>query len=181
MQRGMKMYKRDLVNFIEKVEQKAVASVQKRYDAVIQEKKDEVFSKYKTDIARIQKKINAATTELIGLQTEMTEDVEVAYSSNWHIRYGINYLTGIEEEIYKTCSFNGEVQKIVAENQKEIQAVKDNYFKVRMTVNKMSSAKKIAEYLTDLGFDLSSLEEVEETSLVAEIDKSKLFVCGENK
>ena len=45
----------------------------------------------------------------------------------------------------------------------------------------MSSAKKIAEYLKGLGFDLSNLEEDEMKSLVANIDKSKLFVCGERK
>lgn len=53
--------------------------------------------------------------------------------------------------------------------------------KVYIVSKSMSSAKKIAEYLEGLGFDLSSLKEDEMQALVADIDKSKLFVCGERK
>ncbi|CAI3202323.1 hypothetical protein CNEO2_2920001 [Clostridium neonatale] len=49
-----------------------------------------------------------------------------------------------------------------------------------MVSKDMSSAKKIAEYLEGLGFDISTLKEDEMKYLSTDIDKSKLFVCGEN-
>ena len=45
----------------------------------------------------------------------------------------------------------------------------------------MSKAKDIASYLEETGFDISSLKESKNTQLVAKVDKSKLFVCGDNK
>ena len=101
------MNKKDLLNFIERVESKAIKSVEEKWNKQIKAKKDEVFSKYK-------------------------------------------------------------------------EKVRFNYKKVYMVSKDMSSAKKIAEYLEGLGFDISTLKEDEMKYLSTDIDKSKLFVCGEN-
>lgn len=111
----------------------------------------------------------------------MREDTEVLYNGSYDIDYGKRYLSNLKSSIVNNCSFQGEVQKLKDAKNKEIKEVKANYHKVRVVSKSMSSAKKIAEYLKGLGFDLSSLEEDEMKSLVADIDKSKLFVCGERK
>ena len=175
------MNKKDLLGFIERVERKAISSVEERFSKEIEAKKREVLSKYEDKINMYQDTFNRFSTNLTNLLTDMKEDVEVAYSNNWRIRNGLKNLSNIKEAIANYCCFKGEVQKIKDLRDKEIEEVKANYKKVYVVSKSMSSAKKIAEYLEGLGFDLSSLKEDEMKALVADIDKSKLFVCGERK
>lgn len=175
------MNKKDLLEFIERVERKAISSVEERFSKEIEVKKGEVLSKYEEKINMYQDTFNRFSTNLTNLLTDMKEDIEVAYSDSWRIRDGLKYLNNIKESVAEYCCFQGEVQKIKDLKNKEIEEVKANYKKVYIVSKSMSSAKKIAEYLEGLGFDLSSLKEDEMKALVGDIDKSKLFVCGERK
>lgn len=175
------MNKKDLLMFIDRVERKAVSSVEDRFNKEIADRKKEVLSKYEDSINMLQDTLNRFTTNLTNLLTDMKEDIEVNYNGNWRISDGLNYLSGLKNKISDGCFFQGEVQKLKDERDKEIAEVRANYHKVHVVSKNMSSAKKIAEYLEGLGFDLSSLKEDEITALVADIDKDKLFVCGERK
>lgn len=174
------MNKRDLLDFIERVQHKAVRSVEDRFEKEIEKKKSEVLSKYEDNINLLQNTFNRFSTNLTNLLTDMKEDKEVAYSGNWRISDSLKYLNDMKTRISSSCFFEGQVQKLKDQRDKEIEAVKANYHKVYVVSKSMPSAKKIAEYLEGLGFDLSSLKEDEMKALVADIDKSKLFVCGEN-
>lgn len=175
------MVKKDLLEFIERVEHKAIKSIGVRFDKEIEIKKEEeVLSKYEYKIDLLQDTFNRFSTNLTNLLTDMKEDKEVGYNGSYAISNGQDYLKNIKFKIKNSCSFQGEVQKLKDQMDKEIKEVKDNYHKVYMVSKSMSSSKKIAEYLEGLGFDLSSLKEDEIKALVADIDKSKLFVCGEN-
>ena len=174
------MNKRDLLDFIERVQHKAVRSVEDRFEKEIEKKKSEVLSKYEDNINLLQNTFNRFSTNLTNLLTDMKEDKEVAYSGNWSISNSLENLNNMKTRISSSCYFEGQVQKLKDQRDKEIEAVKANYHKVYVGSKSMSSAKKIAEYLEGLGFDLSSLKEDEMKALVADIDKSKLFVCGEN-
>lgn len=167
------MNKRDLLDFIERVQHKAVRSVEDRFEKEIEKKKSEVLSKYEDNINLLQNTFNRFSTNLTNLLTDMKEDKEVAYSGNWRISDSLKYLNDMKTRISSSCFFEGQVQKLKDQRDKEIE-------KVYVVSKSMSSAKKIAEYLEGLGFDLSSLKEDEMKALVADIDKSKLFVCGEN-
>lgn len=174
------MVKKDLLEFIERVEQKAINSVEKRFRVEIELKKKEVLNKYENKIDFLQDTFNRFSTNLTNLLSDMKEDTQVSYDGDWKIRDGLRYLECIKNRIVEGCSFQGEVQKLRNQCDKEVQEVKANYHKVYIVSKNMSNAKKIAEYLEGLGFDLSSLKEDEMKALVADIDKSKLFVCGEN-
>lgn len=175
------MLKSELLNFIDRVEQKAINSVEDRFNKQIESKKAEKLEVYTDKINQLQDVFNRFSTNLTLLLTDMREDTEVLYNGSYDIDYGKRYLSNLKSSIVNNCSFQGEVQKLKDAKNKEIKEVKANYHKVRVVSKSMSSAKKIAEYLKGLGFDLSSLEEDEMKSLVADIDKSKLFVCGERK
>lgn len=175
------MVKKDLLEFIERVEAKAVKSVKEKFNKKISEKEVEVLSKYEDSINLLQDTFNRFSANLSNVMADMKEDKEVAFHGNYRINDGINYLSNIKERIIKDCDFEGKVQKIRNARDKEIAEVKANYHKVYTVAKSMSSAKKIADYLKELGFDISSIEDDAVTSLVADIDKSKLFVCGENK
>lgn len=174
------MVKKDLLEFIERVERKAIKSVEDKFNKEIETKKEKVLSKYEEKINMYQDSFNRFSANLTNLLTDMKEDVEVAYNGNYYIKDGLKYLSNIKNRISSSCNFQGEVQKLKDQKKKEIDEVKDNYHKVYIVAKSMNSAKKIAEYLEGLGFDLSSLKEDEIKALVADIDKSKLFVCGEN-
>lgn len=175
------MVKKDLLEFIERVQVKAVKSVKDKFNKKISEKEVEVLAKYEDSINLLQDTFNRFSANLNNVMADMREDKEVAFHGNYSINTGINYLSNIKEEIISGCDFEGKVRKIKNARDKEISEVKANYHKVYTVAKSMSSAKKIAEYLKELGFDISSIENEEVTSLVADIDKSKLFVCGENK
>lgn len=173
------MTKKDLLDFIERVEYKAVASVENRWNKEIQAKKNEVVEPYKEQIQAYQNIFNRFSTNLTALLTNMKEDIEVGYRGNYVIQEGLKDLCNIEARIKESCSFDGTVEKLYQAKRKEVEEVETNYKKVYM-VSKTMTAKKIAEYLEGLGFDLSSLKEDEMKYLSTDIDKSKLFVCGDN-
>lgn len=175
------MNKKDLLEFIERVEKKAISSVEARFDKEIKAKKEEVLIKYEDSINMLQDTFNRFSTNLTNLLTDMKEDMQVAFSGSWEIDTGLKKLSVIRKRIAERCDFQGEVQKLRDQKKKEIEEVKANYHKVYVVAKSMSSSKKIAEYLEGLGFDLSSLKEDEMNALVADIDKSKLFVCRERK
>ncbi|WP_300382096.1 hypothetical protein [Clostridium sp.] len=175
------MNKKDLLEFIERVESKAIKSVEDRYNKEIEDKKKEVLAKYEDKINMYQEVFNRFSTNITNLLTNIKEDKEVAYSGSYSIRSGLDHLKNIRYQITSNCDFQGEVEKIRNLKKKEIEDVKANYYKVYIVSKSMSSSKKIAEYLEGLGFDLSSLKEDEMKALVADIDKSKLFVCGERR
>lgn len=175
------MVKKDLLMFIERVERKAISSVEARFNKEIEEKKKEVLSKYEEKINMYQNSLNRVVTNITNLLTDMKEDVEVAYEGNYYLDQSFKRINRLKINIVDSCMFKGEIQKIKDRRSREIEEVKANYHKVYVVSKSMSSAKKIAEYLEGLGFDLSTLKEDEITALVADIDKDKLFVCGDRK
>lgn len=174
------MLKKDLLNFIERVEEKAIKSVEDKWWKLIEDKKDEVFSKYEDKIGLYQSTFNNFETNLTKLLTDIRGDSEVNFSGSYDINRGFSCLQNIRSLIVESCSFGKEVDKLKIKKKKEIEEVSLNYKKVYMVSKSMNSAKKIAEYLEALGFDISSLKEDEMQYLSTDIDKSKLFVCGEN-
>jgi arginyl-tRNA synthetase len=181
------MKKKDLILFIDKVEQKAIKSVKERYEKLIEEEKIKILKEkdYAARINKVQRKVNDLFSEAQDLVLDMKEDITVRYEYYYDIAKQLSSFTG-KDRILENVKYNGKfdggsVQLIRNECERELEAVKDNYKKVRVVVDSFTSANKIAEYLKELGFDLSSLEKQECTALVCEIDKTKLFVCGENK
>ena len=174
------MLKKDLLNFIERVEKKALISVRSKWNEEIKNKENEVMGKYKEKISMYQGAFNRFSTNLTELLTDMREDIETGYTGSRYVSNGLDYLTTLNSSIKKCCQFNGEVAKLRDLRNREIEEVELNYKKV-WAVSKTMTPNKIEEYLTGLGFDLSSLKEDEMKYLSTDIDKSKLFVCGENK
>lgn len=174
------MNKKDLLDFINRVEEKAIRSVTDKYGKLIEEEKSKVIKPYEDKIDKLQFTFNMFSQNLTMLLTDLKEDKEIAYCGSYDIRRGQSYLIDIKTKIATTSAYQGKVEKLKNEMADEVNLVRANYKKVFVVSKNMTSAKKIAEYLEGLGFDISSLKEDEITALVAEIDKTKLFVCGEN-
>jgi len=181
------MRKKQLMTFIDQVENKAVLSVKEKFNLEIEKQKLEVLNNkgYTNRITKLQRKVNDLYTEAQALYLDMKEDIEVRYENYYNTATELYSYSGkkeILERDLKNCKFNGGSIELVRNNRElEIKAVKDNYNKVRVISDSYTSANKIAEYLKALGFDLSTIEGKENAALTVKIDTSKLFVCGDNK
>lgn len=174
------MKKKELLDFITKVKNKALNSVDAKYSKLIQEKETELLTQYKTRIDEVQKEYNKANSKLTVLMGDLKEDTNIGLSYAYSLLEVLNNSSKIEEKLKQYSTFHG-CDLLIKQRDKELNDVRDNYNKVWHNASLMGSAKEIATFLKELGFDISSVEEKEITALVSTIDKTKLFVCGENK
>ena len=183
------MKKRDLMDFIDVVENKAVRSVTERHNKIITEAKEDLFEKggYTSIIKNIQKRVNSMQMEVQELTLNLIEDRNINYP-----KYHTDLLERLNQSIGKTRIIDnmisaskftgGNIPLLIKAKEQEIKEVKENYSKVRYVSQSKTSAREVAEYLEAVGFDISSVRKGDDCVAIAvELDKSKLFVCGENK
>lgn|GEM_PF-1539401 len=182
------MKKKALLEFLTKVENKAIHSVKEKFGAIIDEDKANVLNEtgYHERLKKIQHRFNSVYEEYEKLVLEMQENKDTSYTLGTYNSFEseVSKFTGkeIEEKVANRCTFDGGIVQTIRNNmEKELEAVRANYLKVRAVCEGLPNGTKVAEYLTETGFDLSSLEKLEVKMLIPTIDKSKLFVCGENK
>lgn len=180
--------KRVCMEFIDKVEAKAIKSVKENYSKKIDEEKGKLLNEtgYLKRLKKLQKEFNSIFDEFNNLALEMNENKAIHYGTGYYSSFenGTKCFTskGLIDSTLTKCMFDGgSVTLIENERDKEIEEVKDNYYKVKIVCERKANGAQAAEYLKGLGFDISSLEKDESKALTVKIDKSKLFVCGENK
>lgn len=181
------MRKKDLLLFLDKVEHKAIKSVNDNFKKQIDEAKNTVLfeKKYTERIKNIQKKTNDLFAEAQELMLDLREDIDVKYDYYYDVVHSLQYWNGksnIYDLILSKSLFNDKsVELLKQARDNEIEEVKANYLKVRVVCERLLNGAKVSEYLEGLGFDISSLKDIENKALIPQIDKTKLFVCGENK
>lgn len=184
------MKKRDLMEFIDVVEHKAINSVTKRHNEIIAAAKEELFEKngYNDRIKKIQNKVNSLHTEINDLVNNLVENNEINYPNydSYDLLHRLGSFTGKnemkEQTVRKSEYKGGQIPLLINAKAIEIKGVKENYAKVRYVSQSKTCAKDVAEYLEAVGFDISSVRAGDDcVALAVELDKSKLFVCGENK
>ena len=178
------MKKADLLNFIYRVEDKAIHSVANRWDEKIAKAKERALEPYMDRIRAYQSDINLLAEKLNSLGSLLQEDIEVAYIPGAYngVSKKINPLVGdkLVQAIIENSNYKGEVAKLRNAKAKEICEVKAEYKNLYNYCKAIRSAGAINRYLIELGFDTSAVAK-QDTELVVKIDKSKLFVCGDNK
>jgi hypothetical protein len=183
----MGLKKRELLEFLDKVESKAVKSVEEKYNKQIKEAKDAIMQKFglTEKLASMQSTVNTLFMQMQELELAMKDDPVLKYSNYSNIVDGLIGCTGtnvLYDKVVNKCCFScREIATLKDIKKNEVALVKDNYLKVRTICRSMPNGKRAAEYLKGLGFDLSTLEKNSDTALMTPIDTSKLFVCGENK
>lgn len=184
------MKKRDLMEFINLVEAKALKSVSKRHNKIIEDAKEKLFEDngFNRRISAIQKQLNSMREEVGNLFLDMYENKEINHPRNHYdgLLSRLNEYSGgtsLKEKILKDSSFSGgQIPLLIKAKEQEMSDVSTQYGKVRYVSNSKTSAKDIAQYLEEVGFDISSVRKGDDcVALSVELDKSKLFVCGENK
>lgn len=177
----MKVYKKDVNNFLLKVEEKAIKSVQKKYDDMILQSKTERVDDYLKEMREFGRKLEALVTEAQELYGKHQHLYDKPAWSNlcYVVSYLQNALSNCNGINASSVMANAHEQQLFIEKKEQLNEVQKEYAKLKHYA-KNNSAKESYNLLKEIGFNVSSLEQKEE-SLITMADKSKLFVCGENK
>ena len=184
------MRKRDLMDFINVVESKALRSVRERHDKIILKEKFRLMDEggYTERINKIQTEANSLYEISQKLNVDMQNDIKIKYPSYSYGDFAsnINNCTGknrIRDIMITRCKFEGsKIPLLLKEKDTELRGVEQNYNKVKMVSKTKKYGKDVAKYLEGLGFDISSVKKGDDcVALSVDIDKKLLFVCGDNK
>ena len=173
----MKLLKRDIKIFIEKVENKAVKSIRKKFDLI-------VFEYLEANYGEIVGDIKFYAPQLENIINSLAPLIEKAdgYSPSTKVIHYLNntlyQLNSVSVSDFKNEDDN--IKKLRVMMGEEVEQVKQEYEKIYHYL-KVNSAKETYNYLIQLGFDVSSIPTGNNVPTITNIDKSKLFVCGDNK
>lgn len=175
---SMKVYKKDIYSFLERVEAKAIASVRKKYQEHINDSKRLRSKDFTNRKNQITLKLELALVELEELWDNNTELQFINYSDfitgNRELTTAIRYLNksgcdDIKPNLYE--------QQLIKEREQLLSDVMKEYARLNAYC-KENKAIDSYNMLVELGFDVSSIP-TSDHQVVAKVDKSKLFVCGE--
>lgn len=190
-------------NFLNKVEMKALGSIDSKYIKLKREALEKDIEKYST-IKNLLIEAGNKITEAKGILENVHQEIvkEGLYQSeeknrkksvfdalyyNTNLVKYLGYMSKDDVSLHRIISdLSGTLnfenyQKVCKEYYKERKEVSKNYSIVREELNSAKSGKQCHQILVDLGFDTSSIEKEVESKTIKEVDKSKLFVCGETK
>lgn len=174
--------KKQITEFIDKVENKAIKFLEEAKEKEINEIKNEEYSKYSNEIENLQFKLSNLISDTQALRNKMVYNESIRDYNYDYDKMCISNLNSAFNNLKKYTKLHykkSKTETIETKWNKKIRATRREYDTLRTNM-KNKSAKKCKEELAALGFDVSSIrDEDAETSLVQTIDTSKLFVCGE--
>lgn len=181
--------KKGLLEFLDKVESKALSSVDKKYVELIKNEEARIMisSGYDVKLNEAQKEFNKCAANIEKLLLNMRDNKEVRYTKTIDYNGPINRMNNfigicLIKHVKENCNFQvKKLAELKSSRDKELEAVRNEYSKVKVYCRNLGNGAKVATYLKQLGFDISNLEERENKSLIAQVDISKLFVCGDKK
>lgn len=184
--------KKDAMEFIGKCECKAIDTLENKYYKLIKEEEDKLIKDkgYMEKINKIQNLLNEIFKLDNELGQQMSEDKDIGYclGSYYSLSNRLNTYYGQEGNRYyksvkEACNFmHSKINKLHEEREDSISGTKKEYRKIEEILFDLPTGKEAGQYLEELGFDISSIKPEEKiTSLATKIDKSKVFVCNDNK
>lgn len=173
--------KRDCYDFLDIYMNKAVDSIEEKFNDHIKTLESDLVLAYKPQINEIQKLTNELQSKALKLEDNLRQDKNIGFSKYNTLASETSSYTGTNE-IFRQIIFNsdfgmGDVQKLKDRREKAVHAVKDEYSKVAMIVKNKANGQQAAEYLKGIGFDIALLEKAENNQLMTiSINKNLLFV-----
>lgn len=176
---SFRVYKADIRHFIEAVRVKAIHSVSKQYDDKINALKEERSRSFMV----IRDHAVKILGDMINGLDQASQDSGLEWGAHGAYKSAINYMEHAMRNLnsISMLSLNNDEteQALRSECEQRIEEVRAEYNKLSAFCD-VHTAKETYNMLKDLGFDVSSLERTKNMPTV-QADKSKLFVCGDNK
>lgn len=187
MSKNLKVKKVDVLNFLDKVEHKAIESIKREYQEKINAVKQSNISEYGIDkkAEDIQKLLNY-TSDILD------EIIEITNNSEGKMYYNVENYNNPYRSIKNLLGrdfYNNIINFITHQNIEGLKLqqkadenlVYSEYQKVKAICKEFPNGTKAYQYLKELGFDVSSIPTNQNNALVTVVNKDLLFVCGENK
>lgn len=184
------MTKRDVYEFIRRVREKAIDSVDDKNKKEIEKEKKKIHKRYLKEIVAINDAVEDLELRLKVMISKIEKDKQFeskddryVYTSTFE---GCVRRLAKENAIYDVFEDNGiknigGLKTAREKSSKERNMVASEYLKLEQKCRELKSAKQCITYLNELGFDTSSIGKKKEVVLDSNINKDMLFVCGDNK
>lgn len=183
------MTKREIVKWLEKQENLKLKEAERDYDVKLAKRKQEFEKLLRLDemVPELAKRLEHVhdLCEVFKTMAENTPGVDYHghYYGALHAR--IYHLLGVASArdmlVRSVDDTSAELKAINTQYARDRDAIRKNFDAVIARVRAMGTAKKAAEYLKELGFDLTELmaAEPEVTAIAVPVDTSYLFLRKE--
>jgi hypothetical protein len=185
----------ECLTFISKVRHKAEEHVRTQFNEKITNLKSQLLQKYGmlNEMLQIQNMVDELSKAFVGLSKIASENsTSIEYGGYLSLESSLDDFTTkdgksrcFENLLLRISTFKDnsmearKIEELKKERDLKLEDVTREYRMLYSKAEKFKSPNKLIDYLTEIGFDTSSLRDI----IVGEItlDKSKLFVCGETK
>lgn len=182
--------KAEVIEFLQKVQHKAVKTVNEKYDANYKNAVELYMTKYHGELLNF---ISSFVDDVRRLRETNKEFKEKVGAGSWECNYvqapstTFDTIVGVYEFLAKNKPSTfveskelNKVKTITEEQLAERQKVADEYNKIiRFVTDNCRDGRNALKFVESLDFDVSSLKDKKEVSV--EINKANLFVCGEDR
>lgn len=175
--------KKDVSTYVERMQDIAEKKVKEEYDAACSAEKNRILDE--SGIREPIKKMQRLVNQLVKENRELNEILKNASELTNH-KYSCDGITrklsdieNVEKAALKYLEYEStELVRLKKTYEDTIRKVRANYTAVMAEVKNKTNAKRAVEYLKELGFDVSTLEQMQNTEIMVQLDKRYLFVGG---
>lgn len=175
--------KKDVSTYVERMQENVEKKVKEEYESACTAEKNRIIdeSGMRDNIKRMQRLMN----QLVKENGELNAIINNTHGLNYQ-KYGYDGVTrklseieNVEKAVLKYMEYDStELLRLKKKYEEIIHNVKANYTAVLAEVKNKTNAKRAVEYLKELGFDVSALEQMQNTEIMVQLDKRYLFVGG---
>lgn len=175
--------KREVTAFVEREENKALEAVRGEYKNHRTEEKNRIFEE--SGAVDTMNSMQRLMNQLVRENEHLNGILESAKSISFHRgTYGgltskLTDIQNIKQAVENRLDFESKelvrLKKKLEETERNVTA---NYAAVQAEVKNKTNARRAVDYLKELGFDVESLEQMQNTEIAVQLDKRYLFVGG---
>lgn len=175
--------KRDVSVYVEHMQEQAEKNVKEEYNAARSVVENRILdeSEIRELIKKMQRLVNQLIKENEELNAVLKNASELIYQTLGYdsMTRKLSDIECVEKVIKKYLEYDSsELVRMKKKFEETLRNVRANYATVAAEVKNKTSAKRAVEYLKELGFDVTTLEQMQNTEIMVQLDKRYLFVGG---
>lgn len=175
--------KRDVSAYVEHMQEQAEKKVKEEYDAVRSVIENRILdeSGIRDPIKKMQRLVNQLVKENRELNAVLKNASGLIYQTLGYdgMTRKLSDIECVEKVIKKYLEYDSsDLVRMKKKFEETLRNVRANYATVAAEVKNKTSAKRAVEYLKELGFDVTRLEQMQNTEIMVQLDKRYLFVGG---
>lgn len=178
--------KRDVSAYVDRMQEQAEIKVKEEYNAARSAAENRVLdeSGIREQIKKMQRLVNQLVKENSELNDLLRNAPGLIYQPK---AYGgltgrLSDIECVEQVIKRYLAYNAsDLVRMKKKFEDTLRNVRANYATVAAEVKNKTNAKRAVEYLKELGFDVTALEQMQNTEIMVQLDKRYLFLGQEGE